>query len=432
MGQVSLFLNLKTREETNLKMVIRTIDVLGENNQWVPLTESPIEVDSSSIEGGQMFLGRTFLLSGYYSRLRLNALPGTEHEENKATLKSIELEIPSPLYVSPGDSHSLFLLWDPLATLAEDDQRQPGLSLLPNVRKMMVDMAFVACPEINTVYVICTDTNRVCDSLGVKGEPSYLVSDGKAPTTNLYALTQSDGDIKKIGPAANRVEANFYLSSLGKELHFAVSKDSQWAYVIDQKMGSILRLNLQSGSIDLRNRLGYKPSYILYLDKPELIAVSLSLSQTVVLLDPQTLQIVQSIPTAGKPEGLMLYNENLLYIAEAASHSVLVYDITRNQIVTRIPVDLSPRRILAANGLIYVANHGSRSVSVLRPGQLGVSKSINLNGPPLEMAYSSSNKWLYVGNDHTRALDIIDPVTGKRTGGISLGARPQGIAILAP
>ncbi|MBU1060424.1 MAG: YncE family protein [Proteobacteria bacterium] len=430
LGQLSLFLNLKEKNGPELKMRILSIEVLGEDMRWLPLLFEPVEADSRVILGGQISLARSFLAPGYYSQLRMTTNQSLQSAETVPDPVVTTLEIRQPLYVAKGDSHSLFLTWDVNASLAVADKDRPSLNLAPKLKNLLVDVAYVACPDINTVYMICTDKNWVCDSLGVSGDPSYLVSDQTNPTGNLFVLTEEDSNIKQIGPAANRVEETYYLSMIGKPQHMAISPDGQWAYVVDQNRGNILRINLQSGSIETRKRLGYEPSYILYLEKQGLLAVALSLSQSVVLLDPETLTQVQTISTGSRPEGLMLYNDTYLYIAESAGNSVMVYDLSLNRMQRRIPVDLSPMRILAADGLIYVTNYTSHSISVLKHGQLGVSKTISLDGPPLELAYSTSNKWVYVGNELTKTLDIIDPVNSKVVGRIPLGAPPKGMAVL--
>lgn len=429
-GQLTLFLNLTETKGPSPELIIRSIEILAENNTWVPLVSGPIEANSQSIPGGQMFLGRSFVTTGYYSRLRIET---TWNSTSKTTLSDptvTELEIRNPLYVAQGDSHSLFLTWDVVASIAAGSTAKPSLSVVPKLKKLLVDVAYVACPEINTVYMICTNKNVVCDSVGVQDGPSYLSSDRIAPTVNLFALTEKEMGIKLIGPSSNRVEANYPLSMLGRDLHFVVSPNSLWAYVIDRKRGNILRINLRSGAIDLRNRLGYGPSYILYLEKQGLLAVTLSLSQTVVLLDPETLTQVQAISTGSNPGGLMVHNDNYLYITEAGGNSVMIYDLALNKVQRRIPVDLSPRRLVAANSNIYVANYNSNSLSLLKARQLGVSKTITLDGPPLELAYSAKNKWLYVGNELAQGVDIIDPINNRVAGRIALGAIPKGMAVL--
>ncbi len=429
-GQLSLFLNLENQEGSSQSMIIQSIEILADNNHWIPLISDPIQADSQLINGGQIFLGRSFLDPGHYSSLRMTTIWNSQSQEAVAEPIVAELGVSAPLYVGNRDSHSLFIIWDLLAPLTSDNPTRKNLSLAPRLQHLVVDVAYVACPDINTVYMVCTNKNRVCNSLGVKGKPSYLISDPVAPTANLFALAERDRDIKRIGPTSNRVEERYHLSRVGGDLHFTISPDSQWAYVIDRKRGNIQRINLSSGAVDLHNRLGYKPSFILYLKKQGLLAVSLSLYQSVVLLDPQTLEQVQSISTGSNPAGLMLHNDNYLYIAEAGGNSVMVYNLNLNKIHKRIPVDFSPRRLMEARGRIYVTNYNSHSISLLRHGQLGVSKTITLDGPPLELAYSQRNKWLYAGNESTNALDIINPMNSKVVGRIELGARPHGITIL--
>ncbi|NPA94233.1 MAG: hypothetical protein GXO58_02255, partial [Thermodesulfobacteria bacterium] len=164
--------------------------------------------------------------------------------------------------------------------------------------------------------------------------------------------------------------------------------------------------------------------------KQNLLAVSLSRSQSVVLVDPDTLSPVQSISTATQPEGLMIWNDTMLYIAESGANSVLVYDLINSRENKRIAVDFTPRRIISAGGFIYVANYNSKSISRLSPGQLGVGRTVPLDGRPLEMAYDTRNRWIYVGNADQNTLDILDPSTGKPTGRIELGSRPLGIRVV--
>lgn len=428
-GQISLFLNLKKQKVSIQKLVIQSIEIASQNNQWTFITTAPVVAEPKTMKTGQIFLGRTSLAPGNYSRLRITTSrdPRTGIESESSV---IELAIHRPLYVAKGDSHSLFITWYPGPALTAGPSSRPVLSLAPQLKNMPVDVAYVACPEIDTIYMICTDKNRVCNSLGVQSGPSYLLGDPHIPTASLYTLTEREKNIKRIGPSSNRIEATYRLPALGKDLTFAIGPNGRWGFVADRKRGNILKIDLRSGSTSVRNRLGYGPSYILYLEEQGVLAVSLSLSQTVVLLDPETLAEVQRISTGNKPEGLMLFKKTLLYIAETGSNSVMVYDLSRSKIQKRIPVGQSPRRIAEASGRIYVTNHNSRSISILTPGQLGVSKTIALDGPPLELAYSQTAKWLYVGNGIANTLDIINPANNRMAGRIPLGALPQGIAVL--
>ncbi len=434
-GLLSLFLNLKQGHVPDLEMRISSIEVLADSGDWRPLAEDGITVRAGDVGDRRIFVARSSLAPGHYSRLRLTlsaALLHRETGERGLALASAvtELNIRDPLFVGRGDSRSLFLSWDVRASLREGGRFRPVLALAPRLKNLIADVAYVACPDIDTVYMIRTDKNWVYDSLGVAGGPSYLFRSPLAAAAGLYALTPKDLGVKRIAAEANRVVETYRLSMAGRLTHMALGPLGRRAYIVDRGRGNILRLDLRSGNVDRRARLGYGPVYVLYLEKMNLLAVSLSLSQSVVLLDPETLATVRTISTAGRPQGLAVWRDSVLFIAESGSNTVLQYDLERGRAGRRIPVGFDPRRILALDEMIYVADYGSASLSVLRPGQLGIARTVTLPGRPLELADVSGRKLIYVGNDEEEAISIVDPVTMKAVGLIPLGTRPAGITVM--
>jgi len=435
-GYLSLFLDLKEYQNIpDVEMNILSIDVLSDTGSWYPIASDAFTLEARKISQGQVFLGRGLLQPGYYSRIRLtlkNLLLRQQEGEIDLTpdKPTIEIGIPTKLYLDEGDSHSVFLSWDVRASLEESHRGMPVIQVAPRLRNLIADVAYVSCPEINTVFMIRTDKNKVCDSLGVGGHPTYLSSSAREREMNLFVLTNSGPEIKRISPSANRVVENYTLPLTGKAAHMTIDPSGQTAYIVDSQRGTVMSVSLQTGRVDHRERLGYDPAYIIYLHKQNLLAVSIPLSQSVALLNPETLTSIGSVATGIKPEGLMQLNDTKLYIAESGGNSVLVYDLERKGVAKRIPVDFSPRRILGADGYVYVSNYGSRTISVLRPGQPGVSRNIILSGAPLEMAYVPTSQWIYVGNEENKSISVIDPVTSTMVTDIQLGSIPGGIAVI--
>lgn len=83
-----------------------------------------------------------------------------------------------------------------------------------------------------------------------------------------------------------------------------------------------------------------------------------------------------------------------------------------------------------SRGHIYVTNFEGGSVSVLLPGQISVLKEIRVGGTPMEMASSVNRRWLYVGNQGSQEVTVIDLTPGRLAGRIALGAAPLGIAVV--
>ncbi|NOX80448.1 MAG: hypothetical protein GXP57_05075 [Deltaproteobacteria bacterium] len=434
-GLLSLFLNLKESNGPALTMTIASIEVLSGNGVWVSVAAAPLEIKAGEIRGGQKFLARAALPTGTYSRLRFT-LAGAFIAKGAGKRLGLALKEPQvvmvlhqPLYVSGGDSKSLFLTWDTRASL-HDNVFRPVILVAPRLKNMIADVAYVACPDINTVFMFRTDRNRVCDSMGIRGGPTYLFKDPRQQSDTVYALTGRRTEINIISPAANKVVEQYGLPMSSEASFMALSPDGRWGYIVDQQQGDVVRMDMSTGRVADRVHLGYQPSYIIYLKKYNLLAVSLSLSQTVVLLDAETLSRTAAISTGPRPEGLWDSGGKWLYIAESGSNSVLFYDLENNEIVKRILVGFSPRRIISNNYSIYVTNYDSSSISVLRPGQLGPSWTIPLPGRPLEIADAPNNKWIYVGNEQGNCITVVDPGSSRVVGKIELGAKPMGIVVL--
>ena len=434
-GQLSLFLNLREKDSPRIGMELERVEILTENNNWRQINRDKITLDAGSIAGGQVFMLRSPLPAGYYSRLRFTMTRAWQQnstagkEDITVSGATTEIRLPQKIYFGPTDSHSIFLTWDVRKSRRTANIFQPALQAAPKLTNMIADIAYVACPDINTIFMIRTDKNQVFASLGVNGRPTWLATPGSMLDDNLYVLTSDDVKLKKISPSANRIIETYNLPMAGNPSHLALSPDGRKAFILDRERGTIFRINLLTGQLEQRMRLGYNPSYLLYLPKQDLIAVSLSLSQSVVLLSPETFSPVQVISTSSRPEGLMIWKDRLLYIAEAGANSVLVYDLLNNKEKKRILVDFTPRRLLHADGYIYVTNYNSRSISMLSPGQINVSRTIPLSGRPLELADVPRNKWIYVGNEDEKGLTIVDPVTRNTVGLIELGAKPLGITV---
>ncbi len=208
-----------------------------------------------------------------------------------------------------------------------------------------------------------------------------------------------------------------------------LSPDGLWAYILDERGNYVVRMDLQSGSLAERVHLGQRPQYAAYLPDQQRLAVSSSLSQVVFLLDPVTLTTMDAVPVGSSPQGLVAWN-HLLYIAESGSNTVSVYDLDARQVRGRINVGLSPRRLLLSMNNIYVSNYSGGSVSVLLPGQLSVMKKIPVGDAPLEMVSSVGRRWLYVGNQKSQDLTVIELTSNRVWGQIALGAAPLGLAVL--
>lgn len=428
------FLTLKDDEGPAIRLEVASIEVLV-NNLWLPLNHEPLKIDSTELGAGQLFLGGLAVPPGHYQRLRLTVTKGeVQNSAGKyvAVVQEpliLQLSLAGGLNLQAEDSRSLFLTWDVESSLLPDDSLNPVLTAVTSTRQLQLDLVFVTCPNIDTIFVVRADKNWVVDSFGVKGRPTYLAIDPDSSRQRLYVLAADERMIKVVDLSSYRVLDFFRVPLNDAPTFMTISPDAQVAYLLDKDSGYLSRMDLTTGRISARVLLGYQPGYALFLNNQNQLAVSLTLSQRVLLLDPVSFGIMGTITTGSEPQGLAV-SDNQLYVAESGNNSVSITDLNRLSSHSRMTVGFNPRRLLVIGDQLYVSNYLDGSVSVLMPGQLGVVQDIFDLGHPLDLAYDQFYHRVYVADEEAGALAVINSNANQFLRRIFLGARPFGLAVI--
>jgi len=430
-AHLSVFLNVKDHPSHQVRLWITSIEIC-KDNLWTPLASKPLEVDISHMDWGQTLLAERLLTPGRYDKVRIRFEKAGIHVHGKMvfpTLKKTVLEMPVPTAIDleKGDSQCLFITWDVSASLLGTSFIDPVMAAVPQSTPLVAGLAYIACPDIDTVYMVRTDKCRVCGSIGIVGHPTYLALD--CSRNRLYVLATRKSAINVIELSTSRLVDIIRIPLTHEPGFMTMSPDGLWAYILDKRGNYLIRMDLQSGSLAGHVRLGNRPQYAAYLPDHQQLAVSSGLSQTVFLLNPESLNTMETVPVGSSPQGLLAWRD-MLYIAESDSNTISVYDLETRQVRARINAGFSPRRLLLSGVRIYVSNYEGGSLSVLLPGQLSVSQEISVGGTPMEMASSTNRRWLYVGNQDSRDVTVIDLTSNRLAGHIPLGGAPLGLAIV--
>jgi len=432
-GRLSLFLNLLDPDGPDLTMQITSIELRKETGAIVRPSIEPLLLSSGKIKDGQQFLIRIALESGNYNQVRLKIGEAGYSQDGVSQLLPLKrpevvMDFRTPISIAVGDSKSLFFTWDTRLSV-QDEQFDPAIQAAPTLKRLVADVAYVACPEIDTVFMVSLEKNRVIDSLGVPGGPTYLFYNGDPASNEVYVLAAKDLKLYVFSTTSNKLTDRYNIPMINDAQHAAFSPNGEWGYIIGRNPGGIVRIDMHSGTADKQVQLNYDPVYISYLEKYNLLAVSLSIAQTVVLLNADTLEQVGSISTGTGPDGLRLIDERYLYIAESGANSVMIYDMGTNAMVKRISVGFQPRRLLDTINYVYVANKGDRSLTLLRYPSLMSYRTISFPGVPDEMAYADKFNKILVGNPRSLSVKVIDALTDEFKTDIELGAVPKDIVV---
>lgn len=431
-ARLSVFMELQEPDGPDLWVKADKLEVYADET-WYPISLARTEIATKEIEEvDQIIVGRGGVPSGRYQRLRLTLDKAALEREGKRIFLAlddpvIELVFPAQLTLTKGDSTSLFLNWDAAASLRDSALLVPQMTATSQSIPLTTDLAYVACPDIDTLYVIRTDQNQVCGSIGMAGGPSRISVN--VDTNRLYVLTPEDSSIKILELTSNRQVDVVRIPMATKATDMVVGPEGEWAYILDEQGDQLLRLNLITGVLSERVRLGARPQEVIYVRDQNLLAVSSAYDQKVVFLEPTSLNLVKTIATRGRPDGILVLDDSL-YIAESSTNTVTVYDLVSGKSRARLNVGSQPRRFIYNNNHVYVANYGGGSISILLPGQLNVSRQIRLGGKPWEMDIYASRQWLYVCDAAGEGLFVIDLSSNRLVRTIELAAASLGLAVV--
>lgn len=401
-----------------------------DGSQWVSLIAQPLTVTSDQAVRGAL-LDRVQVPEAQYQRVRFRITQAVLEKDGRDSVlqpstQAVEYPLGKTLSLDKGDSITLFLNWDIALSMSKTPQFVPSFNFTEQQIPLTTELAFVSCPEINTVYIIRTDQNRICGSWGILGSPTSVHA-SKSENT-LYVLASDQSAIVMVELSSGKIRDRIRIPMATHPSFMTIDPVGRNAYLVDQSTGMVFRVNLDTGSLAAQVRLGDRLDYCVFLDESKIVAVSSFQSQKVFLLEPLTLRIRQSIAVGNKPEGVVAHAGNL-YVAESRSNTVGMYSPSGGASL-RQNTGLGPSRILVHDRTMFVANSQGGSISMLRPEQLTVIKEITTGGAPGEMAVSIARNWLYAADSSGGAVTVIDLSSQKVEGGIDLRAKPFDIAVI--
>ena len=151
-----------------------------------------------------------------------------------------------------------------------------------------------------------------------------------------------------------------------------------------------------------------------------------------VVVDLGARSALRTLPLEKAPRDLeFAHDGKALYVTMAGVNAIAVLDPVSDKIVAEIPTGASPHIAAFFRG----ANAGTAVVQ--GPGELQLFdpsthaplRAIAVGKQPHWMAATSDGKWIYVTNEGSNDVTVVDPVSGK-TSTIAVGNAPRKVVIL--
>jgi DNA-binding beta-propeller fold protein YncE len=242
---------------------------------------------------------------------------------------------------------------------------------------------------------------------------------GAAAKPVLLVANQTDHDISIIDPAAARQIAVAPEDGItGHEV--AVYPDSHTAFVPIYGNSGVGRPGTDGSFMDVidiaSHRLtgkvdfghGVRPHYPLYDPKSRLLYVTTELEKTVTIVNPRTLKIVGSIPTAQEESHMLAISHDGRrgYTANVGPGTVSVLDLTARKTIAVIHVSNKTQRISISNddSTVFTADQTKPRLALIDTATNKVAAWVPLPALGYGTASTKDGRWLLV------ALPSIDKV----------------------
>ena len=189
---------------------------------------------------------------------------------------------------------------------------------------------------------------------------------------------------------------------------FIANYGSDTVSVIDKKsLKTVKSLEIKSRPGDMAIHPNGRHVYVLHRGSGDLSVI-----------DMTSLEVVQTVPVGGEfPSGIAVSEEGrFLFVSDAQSHTLQVIETERLIVVQEIPVGNRPMQVLQLPGAerVYVLNNESRTISVVDPAKQEETFVIPLKHSPRCMTASSDGK-LYVSFGEDYEITVIE-VNGRQPG----------------
>ena len=257
-----------------------------------------------------------------------------------------------------------------------------GMAIAPDGRTV-----YVTGDGSSSLSIIDTSTDRVAKTVEVGKAPNgiTLTPDGKFLLVTVYA----EDRVAFLDTATQAVVASV---AVPKPHTVSISPDGKLAYVTTQDPGHF--------------------------------------ALTVVDLAART--VARSIPLEKTPRDAEFGHDGKFYFTQAGVSAVAVLDPASDKIVAEIQTGVSPHFVNVFHGapLGMVVVQGPGEVLLFDPATDKPVRSIAVGKQPHWIDASADGKRLYVSNEGSNTLSVIDPTSGAgEIGTVAVGNAPRKVAV---
>src|SRR3989475_12548275 len=194
--------------------------------------------------------------------------------------------------------------------------------------------------------------------------------------------------------------------------------------------GTLARVDLKAHAITATIPVGMVPSLVIFNADRTRAYVSNQWSDNVGIVDVASSTQIDVIPTVGDPFALALSPDGRTLLVTTNVNQLFKIDIATKTTLGSIPLPATSHHILMDphDKSLYEATRDGGTVMEVDWRAMTVSRTFTLGGRPQDMTFAPNGAELYVANEVSTVLHVIDLAMGTFTN-IPLAGGGEGLAL---
>ncbi len=202
------------------------------------------------------------------------------------------------------------------------------------------------------------------------------------------------------------------------------SKDSKKLYTAETGTGFLNVIDASSWKLVKKLALGSSPANPTLSPDGKRLYVPCLYSGTVAVIDTKNDLVVDTIKIEGQPSAVAIDpGGKVIYVADRLNNNVWVIAAGTGTVVKNYVVGTAPSNIMLINGLLYVLNTHSSTLSVIDVEKGEDVKSMGIALMPSKMAFDPESRMLYVVSEDA-SISVVDTTKHERLKSIPIDSIP--------
>ena len=274
-----------------------------------------------------------------------------------------------------------------------------------------------ASPDGKRIFVTLSGSPRMAPGVDENRAPADKTADG----------------LGVIDPTAHKLIDRWHVGSDPEQ--FAISKDSQFAFIANEDDASAVIVDLNSGQPRGKIKVSPEPEGVGVNPVNGEVYVTCEENGDVFAIAPDAQRVVGKIDVGGRPRSIaFLPDGSRGYVACENGGYVAVIDPRAHKLITKIQLpkgSLPMGSVVSANGKeVYVSTGRADGVAVIDSTTNSLVTTIPVGKRAWGIALSPDGSKLYTANGASNDVSVVDLKSRKELKRIKCGDGPWGIAIV--